>query len=399
MGRKAAGRGDRPGRAEGAPADPDLDPAWVDRVRRGLAAWYERGHRDLPWRQGRDPYRILVSEMMLVQTTVAAVVPYFERFLARFPTVAALAAADEVDVLKAWEGLGYYRRARQLHQAARAVVQDHGGAVPDDPEAIRALPGVGRYIAGAILSFAFDRPAPIVEANTQRVLARLLAWDADLKAAASQARLWQAAERLVPPEGAGTFNQALMELGATLCTPRAPLCLVCPVAGDCRARALGLQDRLPVKSAPPPPLEVVESCALVRRDDRILIVQRGPGRLWEGFWEFPTVHVAGADPAGRSFGAPADLAEGVRRLTGVAIRVGRAAKDLRFGVTKHRVTLTAHTAVPLGGEPTPGPGLVRVAWEAPQALADYPFGSAGRRLAAWVAAHWTAIPVGSTHVP
>ena len=218
---------------------PDRDPYWIDRVRRKLAEWYEHGHRDLPWRQTRDPYRILVAELMLVQTTVAAVIPYYERFLARFPTAEALAAADEADVLKAWEGLGYYRRARQLREAARAIVRDHGGSVPADVEALRALPGVGRYIAGAVLSLAFDRPAPIVEANTQRVLARWLAWPEDLQTPASRARLWQAAERLVPPDGAGRFNQAFMELGATVCTPRAPLCLVCPVAAECRARARG----------------------------------------------------------------------------------------------------------------------------------------------------------------
>src|SRR4051794_31592807 len=215
--------------------EPDRDPLWLDRVRLGLVSWYARGHRNLPWREDRDPYRIFVSETMLVQTTVAAVLPYFERFLARFPDVRALAEADEAEVLKVWEGLGYYRRARQLHAAARAIVDAHGGAFPDDPEAIRALPGVGRYIAGAILSFAFDRPAPIVEANTQRVLARWLAWRQDLKASASQARLWRAAERLVPATGAGRFNHAFMELGALVCTPRTPLCLVCPVVAECRA--------------------------------------------------------------------------------------------------------------------------------------------------------------------
>src|SRR5262245_22816133 len=268
---------------------PDLDPAWREEVRDRLAAWYERSHRDLPWRRDRDPYRVLVSEVMLVQTTVAAVVPYYERFLARFPTVEALAAADEAEVIKAWEGLGYYRRARQLHAAARAVVRDHGGVFPDDPGAVRALPGVGRYIAGAVLSFAFDRPAPIVEANTQRVLARWLAWRGDLRSSSTQKRLWEAAERLVPPEGAGAFNQAFMDLGTLVCTHRAPRCLVCPVAADCRARALGLQDALPVTAPPPPPREAAEACALVVRDGRVLILQRGPGRLWEGFWEFPTV--------------------------------------------------------------------------------------------------------------
>jgi A/G-specific adenine glycosylase len=363
---------------------PDESPAWVARVRDELAGWYERGHRRLPWRADRDPYRILVSELMLVQTTVAAVVPYFERFLARFPTVADLAAADEADVLKAWEGLGYYRRARQLHAAARAIVERHGGTIPDDADALLALPGVGRYIAGAVLSFAFDRPAPIVEANTQRVLARLLAWRHPLTTKPTQDRLWQAAARLVPGSGAGRFNQALMELGATVCTPRQPLCLACPLAQDCRARLLGLQDALPVKLERPAPLEVAEACALVERDGRYLIVRRAPGGLWAGFWEFPTIHVAGADPARRGFGTPVDLAEGVRRLTGIAIEPGATVHTVRFGVTKHRITLTAHTARALGGQLHPGPFLDRAAWERPEAFADHPFGSAQRRLAAWV---------------
>ncbi len=158
----------------------DRDGGWVRRVREAVSGWYERGHRDLPWRRDRDPYRVLVSEMMLVQTTVAAVVPFFGRFLERFPTVRALAEADEAEVLKAWEGLGYYRRARQLQEAARVVMERHGRSVPQEMEAVRGLPGVGRYMAGAILSFAFDQRAAIVEANTQRVLARLLAWEGEI---------------------------------------------------------------------------------------------------------------------------------------------------------------------------------------------------------------------------
>src|SRR5262249_30646220 len=159
-------------------------------------------------------------------------VPYYTRFVARFPDVRALAEADESEVLKMWEGLGYYRRARQLHEAARRIVAEHGGAFPNDEAAIRALPGVGRYVAGAILSLAFDPPAPILEANTQRVVARLLACRGDMNSTAVRERLWEAAERLVPPTGAGTFNQAFMELGALVCAPRAPLCLICPVAGE-----------------------------------------------------------------------------------------------------------------------------------------------------------------------
>src|SRR5262245_37457565 len=184
--------------------------------------------------------------MMLVQTTVTAVVPYFESFLRRFPDVRALSEAEETEVLKAWEGLGYYRRARQLQAAARMIVEKYGGEMPRDRDAIRGLPGVGRYISGAILSFAFDLPEPIVEANTQRVLVRLLAWPEELRAASTQATLWRAAERLVPSIGAGAFNQALMDLGALICTPRTPSCLICPLAASCEARARGLQDALPV---------------------------------------------------------------------------------------------------------------------------------------------------------
>jgi len=354
-----------------------------------MAEWYARSHRELPWRADRDPYRILVSETMLVQTTVAAVVPYFARFLARFPTVAALAAADEAEVVKAWEGLGYYRRARQLHAAARAIARDHGGVIPDDPEAVRALPGVGRYIAGAVLSFAFDRPAPIVEANTQRVLARWLAWRGALKASATQARLWEAAGRLVPPAGAGDFNQAFMELGATVCTPRAPMCLVCPVAAECGARALGLQDVLPVTAPRAAPLASAEAGVLVARGGRILIVRRDPEGLWAGFWEFPTVHLSGANPASRAPGGgdggdPSDLADGVRRLTGVRAEVGPVVQTVRYGVTKHRVRLDVHEARGLTDALTPGPGLCEAAWEFPENLGAYPFSSAGRRLIARV---------------
>ncbi len=364
--------------------DADLDPAWVAAIQRKLTSWYEHSKRDLPWRNDRDPYRILVSEMMLVQTTVTAVVPYFERFLARFPTIAALAAAEEGDVLKAWEGLGYYRRARQLHAAARAVVRDHGGAIPADADAIRKLPGVGPYIAGAVRSFAFDLPAPILEANTQRVVARWLAWPDDLKSAASQARLWQAAERLVPQKGSGEFNQAFMELGALVCLPRNPMCLVCPVNAECRARSLGLQERLPVQSPKPPPLAVSEACALVVRDARVLVVQRGAGGLWAGFWEFPTIHLSGADPARRSFEPPVDLAEGVRRLAGVRARIGPMVQEIRYSVTKHRVALQAFRAVGLDANPKPGAGMAQAAWVAADALANLTFSSAGRRCSAWL---------------
>lgn len=185
--------------------DYDLDPKWCESLRDALSDWSTTQARDLPWRGEADPYKVWISEMMLVQTTVAAVVPYYHRFLARFPSVQSLAIAEEAAVLKAWEGLGYYRRARQLHAASKLVVERHGGRIPDDREALLMLPGIGRYIAGAILSFAFGQGEPILEANTERLLARLIGFEADVRT--NRERLWQASKRVVPKANAGAFNQ------------------------------------------------------------------------------------------------------------------------------------------------------------------------------------------------
>jgi A/G-specific adenine glycosylase len=361
-----------------------IPQTWIVAVRRELNSWYDAAHRVLPWRKRPDPYQVLVSEMMLVQTTVAAVVPFFERFLRRFPNVQALAQAEEGEVLKAWEGLGYYRRARQLQAAARRIVEHHHGKVPQDSPALRELPGVGRYMAGAILSFAYDLPEPIVEANSQRVLARLFAWREELKARVSERWLWDVAGQLVPSRGAGTFNQAIMDLGALVCTQRAPRCLVCPLAAFCESRRLGLQDALPVSSPKPRPLAVVEACALVLRRGTVLLVQRKEGGLWSKFWEFPTVHVDGADPAGRSFGGSVELAEGVARLTGIQARVGPEVLRLTYAVTKHRVSLRVHLAHALSGRLKPGARVADARFMPPEALTGLPLGSAARRLATWI---------------
>jgi A/G-specific adenine glycosylase len=202
-------------------ASPALVPlAAVRTIRRRLLAWFARHQRDLPWRANRDPYRIWVSEVMLQQTQVSTVIPYFKRFLEAFPTLIDLAEADEQDVLRLWEGLGYYRRARDLHRAARSLAAEFDGRIPDDPEAWQALPGVGRYILGAVLSQAFDRRLPIVETNSQRVLCRLFGQRADPRRGPGRHWLWQVAERLLPMRRVGEFNQALMELGALICAPR-----------------------------------------------------------------------------------------------------------------------------------------------------------------------------------
>jgi len=365
------------------PIERDLDLGWCDRIQRGLVGWYDSGHRELPWRRDRDPYRILVSEIMLVQTTATAAAPHFERFIARFPSVNTLAEASESDIVKAWEGLGYYRRARQLHRAAQVIVREHNGLVPPNLAPLLALPGVGRYIAGAVLSFAFDLPAPIVEANTQRVLARLLAWGDDISKPHSQRRLWQIAERLVPQVHAGRFNQAIMELGATICSPQQPKCLLCPIAAECSARARGLQATLPVKIAKPVPLQAVEATAVITRNQRFLVVRRGNGRLWEGFWEFPTIQVAGADPAGRSFGEPVELDEGIHRLTGIKVATQAADHVVKFSVTKHRVSLNVHRGAYLSGPCIPYSGFSDVQFASIEEIEAMTMASAMRAVAKW----------------
>jgi len=243
---------------------PTLSPT----ARRKLLAWFDRHARPLPWRRDRDPYRIWVSEVMLQQTTVAAVAPRFEQFLAAFPDVRALAAADEQAVLKVWEGMGYYGRARNLRRAAQILVERYGGALPDDPAVWAELPGVGRYIRGAVLSQAFDRRLPVVEANTKRVLCRLFAQAGDVASGPVQSWLWETAAAILPKKRVGDFNQALMELGALVCTPDEPDCPNCPLKAECLARREGLQDRIPRRPARPAVVEVREVCVVARHKGR-----------------------------------------------------------------------------------------------------------------------------------
>lgn len=364
--------------------EPDADSGWIADIRSRLRDWYESGHRMLPWRRDRDPYHILVSELMLVQTTAPVVAVYYERFLARFPSVQTLADADEAAVIKLWEGLGYYRRARQLHAAARMIVREHAGSVPRTRKALLALPGVGRYIAGAVLSFAFDQPEPILEANSQRVLARLLAWPGEVRSAESQSRLWKAAQRLVPDVGAGVFNQALIELGATVCGPREPQCLLCPVSTRCGSRARGIQGAIPRLNPPPQRLVVVESCGLVVRRGRLLLVRRGRGQLWERMWEFPTIHVSGPDPANRSLGETLGKEETLARITGYAVELGPAVKSVSYSVTRYRVGLTAHAARVRDGVKTARRRSREMTWVRLEELDRYTFGTPGRRLRSWL---------------
>lgn len=254
-----------------------------------LLAWYDGQKRDLPWRINRDPYRVWVSEIMLQQTRVDTVIPYYNRFMEQFPTVEALADAPEEEVLKAWEGLGYYSRARNLQAAAREVKEQYGGRVPDTPEEISRLKGVGPYTAGAILSIAYEKPEPAVDGNVMRVFSRLLLLDDDIAKPATRVKIEHLVRQTIPHGRAGDFNQALMELGALVCLPRTPQCLTCPVFDYCLARKEGLQEELPVKGKAKPPRPVRYLVAVVRHEDRWLIVKRPEQGLLAGMWQFPMV--------------------------------------------------------------------------------------------------------------
>ncbi len=251
-----------------------------------ILAWFETHGRDYPWRRTEDPYAILVSELMLQQTQVATVLErrYFENWLEQFPDVQALASAAEEKVLKAWEGLGYYNRARNLQKAAKAIVDQHAGEFPRDPAAILALPGVGRYTAGAVASFAFDLPEPVVDANIARVLARLFAFRDRIDTTAGQKQLWAWAEALVPAGGARDFNSGLMELGQTHCSPKAPQCLACPVCEFCAGKSEA--ESLPVKKAPVKITEIDEHVLWVVRDGKILL-EKEAGARRNGLWKLP----------------------------------------------------------------------------------------------------------------
>lgn len=267
-----------------------------------LLAWYERSRRDLPWRvpllaAGHpDPYHVLLSEFMLQQTQVATVIPYFQRFIERFPAIADLAAADEQDVLRLWQGLGYYSRARNLHKAAKKVVADFGGQLPREVASLLTLPGVGRYTAGAIASLAYDARAPILDGNVMRVLCRVDYITADPRERSSQETLWRRAEQILPASRAGDFNSSLMELGATLCTPRNPQCLICPVRTFCEVANRGDPQSIPPPKKINPTPWFKRWIIAVQHGDRWLIEQRPATGRWAGMWQFVTLEPTGRSP-------------------------------------------------------------------------------------------------------
>jgi len=341
---------------ESAPIPP------TEELQAELLAWYREARRDLPWRATRDPYAVWVSEAMLQQTRVETAEPYWRRFMERFPTIEALAAASEDAVLAAWSGLGYYRRARALRAAAQQVRDLHGGSFPRDPAQALALPGVGRYTAGAVLSIAYDLPRPVVDGNVTRVFARLFELEGVVGSPPLERRLWDLAESLVSTAGgAGDWNQAVMELGATVCTPRTPSCESCPVARHCGAHAAGRVAELPHPKPRPATLAVELEVLHIAREASILLERRPPGGRMGGLWQLPTREREG--PEGTTSGLFPE-----RFPPGWALSGGRELGSVRHTITRHRIrarVLEGRRA----GDSEPPEGL---AWFLRHDLADQP---------------------------
>lgn len=358
---------------------PILPPKQAGRLREAITGWFRSNQRSLPWRNGYDPYRVWAAEIMLQQTQMDTVLPYYERWLNRFPTLDSLACASQEDVLRQWEGLGYYSRARNFHRAAAEVVAEYGGCVPRDPEVLVRLPGVGRYTAGAIASIAFEMPVPAVDGNVARVLSRVLAIEAPWHSPAAERTLWQVAGVLASPGGSREINQGLMELGALVCRGRSPRCSSCPLSRLCKAHRLGQEEAYP-RRRPRPARRVVLGVMVVLQREACYCLRRRPASgLWGGLWEFPWVE--------RERGESADKAR--RRLLN---RLGqdspgraRSRFDLIHGLTHMELRLDGFVYRAPSPELPPQPeDTAEMAWVAEAALADTPMARMNRKALAQV---------------
>ncbi|TWT84512.1 A/G-specific adenine glycosylase [Planctomycetes bacterium CA13] len=355
--------------------------AWRSRVRKRLLDWYASNARDLPWRSRpgeplTSPYRVWVSEIMLQQTQVTTVVPYYERFTTRFPTVDALAAIDEPTLMTLWEGLGYYRRARSMHAAAKHICDQHDGEFPTNYDDTLALPGIGRYTAGAILSIATDQRLPILEGNTQRLFSRWIAMQGSLGEKPTMDLLWSVADAMLPQTGSGIFNQAAMELGALVCTPRNPKCDECPVVRMCRAKEQGLEQSIPGKVKRIQYEDRTEFAFVIANDkkDRYLVRPIAAGQRWAGLWDFPRVTSGkfdNVDDAAASIG---------HEMSGVVAPLKQLA-TLKHAVTKYRIRLDVFVASVSGKPPKRWKATPPWQFMTKQELVDLPLSVTGRKIA------------------
>ncbi len=351
---------------------PELDPQWTAQLRQCLLSWFQQNQRTLPWRGVGNPYYVWVSEIMLQQTQVATVIPYFERFIQRFPTVYALAEAELDEVLKYWEGLGYYSRARNLWRCAQQIVAN-GGELPRSADRLRELPGIGAYTAGAIASIAFNQPEPLVDGNVTRVLARLLWLKGNLKSGTGHKLLWQVAKQLVDSDRPGDFNQALMELGSTVCTPAQPDCANCPVQSLCSAYQRGQPTAVPESSPTKPTRQLVDISAIVWDGARVLLAQRPTEGLWGGLWEFPRATRSGREPIEQ-------VAVQIGARHNLQVEPVQIVAKVKHAVTYSRILLYGVLCRYRGGTPELG-DYQRVGWVGIDSLDAYPLSAPQRQLA------------------
>jgi A/G-specific adenine glycosylase len=339
-----------------------------------LIAWSRRRARALPWRRNSDPYRVWISEIMLQQTRVQTVLPYYRRFVKKFPSGKVLAGSDLQSVLKIWEGLGYYRRARNLHRAARQIQSERNGRFPRTAAEWERLPGVGRCTAAAIAAIAFEEGAAALDANVRRILARMYAYRRAVRDARAERELAMLFHRLRGAAAPGAFFQALMDLGQLVCRPRQPLCAECPVANSCEAGKRGIQDRLPVRVRAAPIPHVGVTAAVIARAGRVLIARRPEGKLLGGMWEFP----GGKRERGESL--PVCLRRELKEELGVTVRVREKILAVEHAFTHFRITLHVFRCDSLRGTPKPI-GAAAVRWVRVRELAAYPMGRADRIVA------------------
>jgi A/G-specific adenine glycosylase len=344
-----------------------------------LLTWYREYARDLPWRRTRDSYAIWVAEVMLQQTRVETVIPYYDRWMASFPTIELLAAAPREQVLAHWEGLGYYRRAHHLHRAAQRVIEDHGGRLPANVKALEQLPGIGRYTAAAIAAIAYDHDELALDGNLRRVLARLIDLELDVKSPEGERRLREAGLAALPEGKAGIFNQALMDLGSELCRSQAPLCSECPLEDDCLARRRGVQEQRPVRARRKPLPHLTAAVGVLRHDGKVLIGRRPEDGILAGLWQFP----GGRLEAGESLEACLRR-EWVEEL-GVQIEPLEKIGSYDHAHTNFRITVHAFACRLLQGEPQ-ALDHTEIRWVQISHLGDYPMGKIDRRISLDLAA-------------
>lgn len=333
-----------------------------------LLIWYHQNKRTLPWRDHPDPYAVWVSEIMLQQTRVDSVIPYFERWMAKFPTIERLASADEQDVLNLWEGLGYYSRARNLHKAAQILVEEYDAELPQDAKSLMALPGIGRYTAAAIASMAFGRDAAALDGNIRRVYARLFNVDEPLGTTQAEKTFWDLAERYLPHGDAGDYNQALMDLGSSICTPRNPACEQCSINAHCEAWQLDIQEMRPVRKTKKAVPHYIHAGAVIKDESKVLLAQRPKKGLLGGMWEFPNGRVE-ADPE-------SELASLILEGYQAQIRVGDPLGKVDHAYTHFKITEYAFACTMIASSPQENQR-----WVALSDLDVYPMGKVDREIA------------------